>query len=155
MQSYANRYRFVVLMGFAWAIVGCSATIDGQWLERSIGPGLVHHTGSPIPDVPAPAGFVLVPSRSTTDAGKGYRRVQHLYQGRATMADTIAYYRRLPRQKGWSPVLENSDGEHVFRYVKHNENLEIRLTHRQGVASAWVVIRPSPNARRAMANKKN
>ncbi len=79
---------------------------DGHPLLRSNGLGLVVDDRSPLPDVPVPLRFVLVPSRSsaTPSPGSGRARdVTHVYQGRADYDLLSNFFAEQLSRHGWEP----------------------------------------------------
>ncbi len=77
---------------------------DHRLLPPSPGPGAVPDLeDSPIPDVPKPVGFLLIPSESSVAvAPSGVRSVYHLYQGRATPESVQLMYRRNMVHTDWT-----------------------------------------------------
>ena len=124
------------------ALLLMTGAVGCQPLPRPSGQGLVANPQSPLPDVPAPVTFRIVPSRSRTSVTPGGRVVDHLYQGLATTAATVAYYRRVAAEHGWQPQRELTHGGHVLmRYVSTRETLEIEVSRQGEVVSAQVRIR--------------
>lgn len=143
--------RWTSVLLLAWAATWMNACITMPWVPRSAdgeplpaieGPGLVASSGSPVPDVPMPIGFVAVVSRSSSQVIGQVRFVDHLYQGRASAADTVGYYRQQIRQHNWQPISEQTQqGVTVIRLNKGRENLEISVSQEDAVTSVRVLIR--------------
>jgi len=147
------------LMGSLPLLVGCKSnpvkrvpfqvpvvafTDDGQYLPQRVGPGLVADLDSPIPDVPMPIGFKPVISRCSSSFDGVARTVTHVYQGRATAAETAIFYRQqLPFFK-WE--LQNrtdqEDGSIILNYTKGREALNVRVSSRFNVSTVEVYITP-------------
>ena len=128
-------------------LVGCDSismvrSDDGQMLPDRAGAGLVNRTRTPIPDVPMPVGFVLLSSKSHASVVNGERNVTHVYQGRATYAETVEFYRRLTPASGWRLARDVTEvDEIVMGFAKGRETLELRISHPRDVATVKVLLR--------------
>ena len=141
-----ERYGFWLLVA-CLALGGCQAlstaqSDEGDALPPPSGPGLVAKSRSPIPDVPAPIGFVQLTSRSSNYvSAQGARVVNHVYQGRGRIADTVVFYRRHLVLNGWQAVRERSGaGVTQMVYAKGREELSIEVS-RPRVVNIVVRIR--------------
>lgn len=120
---------------------------DGQYLPRSAGRGAVLSESSPIPDVPLPIGFKVVAAKSRSSVGEGgVRTVQHYYQGRVSVLDLMTFYKQQLWRHDWQqqavPAF-NPDGPTFVRFTKGPEDLELRLTEYNGVATLIASIVPT------------
>lgn len=129
------------------AIAGCSEvrlmhqSEDGHWLPPRAASGLVADPRSPIPDVPMPVGFVPVPSKCRAGATSVSRNVVHVYEGRATMRDAVAFYRAQPPQHDWQFLGEQAVGSEVMMwYERGPERLTVQLSRSGGTVRAIVGI---------------
>lgn len=106
---------------------------DGVILPPPTGPGLVAQSRSLIPDVPTPVGFVGVGSRSSSYVtADGVRNVNHVYQGRGSVADAVNFYRLHLPSHGWKRVREQSESRNTtMMFSKGRESLIIRITDRR------------------------
>lgn len=113
-------------------------TEDGQYLGYKGGEGLVARSDSPIPDVPMPVGFRPVISQSSSAFDGLVRSVNHTYQGRSNVADTVAFYRGHLALHDWQFVsrTDNTDGSTTLRHVKGGEQLEVYV--RQGTLARTI-----------------
>jgi hypothetical protein len=141
----ANRVLWALL--FTVMLVGCNRmgvgyySDDGQTLPPPAGEGLVAMPSAAIPDVPQPIGFVLVKSQSKASVANGVRTVSHVYQGRASMADAVAYYRRELNKAGWK--LQNEEllaGATEMYATKQGEQVTASLSDRKGILTVRVAI---------------
>lgn len=134
-----------VLVG---ALVGCAENVhmlslssDGQYLAPQIGPGLVARRDSPIPDLPMPIGFVVVADQSRVEARGLSRYVRHVYQGRASMADAVRFYRHHAPLHAWRSLGEQTgDGQTLMWFAKGSERLTLKLSRYGGIVSVVVWI---------------
>lgn len=108
---------------------------------------------SPIPDVAIPEGFVVVQKKSRSQLANNVRFVEHYYQGRASKADTVDFYRRALPVDGWREEAYQFDGaNYVLRHGKNREVLDLRVTESRDVTSVWIQVRdralpaPPPSA---------
>jgi hypothetical protein len=104
---------------------------------------LVERRDSPIVDVPMPVGFVMIESKSRSygSATEG-RFVEHYYQGRASKADTLNFYREALSKNQWTLRSEqNQAGTIVLQYAKGREDLNIRITEPSEVTTVQIVVR--------------
>ncbi len=139
----------------AWVLVGPGCTplqpfagppitsTDGRPLLRSTGAGLVVDDRSPLPDVPVPLRFVLVPSRSsaTPSAGSGLARdVTHVYQGRADYDLLSNFFTDQLARHGWRPDPAGPGSGPIRAYLKGPEQLHLSLSEVRGVATVAVRI---------------
>lgn len=143
------------LRSIAWftclllALLGCESiptathSDDGQLLAPAPASGLVALVRSPIPDVPMPVGFVAVAARSnSTVNADGTRVVNHTYQGRATVADAVRFYRQQLPINQWQYVREQFDGTMTrMQFVKGPEELLVEIAQPR-VLDIVVRIRP-------------
>lgn len=142
-----HAHRVLLALLFTVTLVGCSKmgvgyySDDGESLPPSAGAGLVAMPAAAIPDVPQPIGFVLVKSQSKASVANGMRSVNHVYQGRATMADAVTYYRNELNKAGWK--LNSEDllgGATEINATKQIEQLKLNLTERKGIVTVRVAI---------------
>ena len=105
---------------------------EGQYLPSQPGPGVVAAPESPIPDVPRPVGFKILPKRSSHTMQGQSRQVRHVYEGRGAPLEVVTMYRRVLPRRGWEPVGRETDpeGATVLRYTKGPERLRIRVAER-------------------------
>ncbi len=133
-------------LGAALAVTGCAGmpgySDEGVWLPPQQGRGLVADPDSPVPDAPVPIGFVTLTSRSRGHVNDtGLRSVQHMYQGRADMSDTVSFYREKLRHHGWQRRHEETiDGITTIRSSKGPELLVLRISQRGSVISVKLDI---------------
>ena len=110
---------------------------EGKWLPPQRSTGLVAAPDALLPDAPVAIGFTVLKSRSrgyVTDSG--IRQVEHVYQGRATQADTVQYYRQQLGHHGWQHLSEQMvNGTANMRYTKGPENLNLQISQRRGIVT--------------------
>lgn len=118
-----------------------SFTDDGEVLHNPAGDGLVLSPTPFIPDVPVPVGFKAVASKSSSSFNGQIRTVNHYYQGRAILGQTLEFYEaHLPRND-WRFDGQSVSGQWTtLRYTKGAERLTVSIRHFQGVASVDVRI---------------
>lgn len=116
---------------------------DNRVLQRGKDGILVANPQSPLPDVPAPVGFELIPAKSFGRINPGgTREVRHVYQGLADFSAAIEYYRRQAATHGWQSIHQLADGqETVLTYQSPRETLEVRLSKPYRIVTVTVVIR--------------
>ncbi len=117
---------------------------DWDYLEPQPGPGLVVNPDSLIADVPAPIGFPVQPSESTSSVQGGVRHVHHVYQGRTNLRDVERFYQQQLPLNDWSDVNASWDGNKhlVITAVKGAERLHIDATDRNTLVTLTVDITP-------------
>ncbi|WP_432799906.1 hypothetical protein [Poriferisphaera sp. WC338] len=118
-------------------------------LEKQHGPGLIADPASPIPDVPAPIGFKPIPEHCNVVTDGYYRVVNHLYQGKANLAEMVQYAKTYMEAEGWQPIDRIDDlasNTSVINFRKGAENLSVRMTKRFAVASMYITIEPQNTA---------
>jgi hypothetical protein len=116
---------------------------DNKVLQPPKDAVLVANPRSPLPDVPAPVGFDLIPARSTGRINPGgTREVRHVYQGLADFAATVDFYRRNAAQHGWQSVHQEAGSQDtIMTFRSQRETLEIRLTRPSRILTVTVIIR--------------
>jgi hypothetical protein len=114
---------------------------DGAYLPLQLADGLVVDEASPLPDVPKPLRFVIVPSRSTASTDARARTVSHTYQGRADVDDLTNFYRNQLQNNGWT-FLPGGDSGPIFAATKNTEWVQVALSRAGGVSTVTVLIRP-------------
>ena len=122
-----------------------AVSADGRPLLRSASAGgvLVADDRSPLPDVPVPLRFVLVPSRSAASpsAGPGRARdVTHVYQGRAGYDRLSWFFAERLAAHGWRPDPSGPASGPIRAYRKGPEQLHLSLSEARGVATVSVRI---------------
>ncbi|MEE9403999.1 MAG: hypothetical protein V3V20_03840 [Algisphaera sp.] len=124
---------------------------DGDLLPKPSSAGLVVDPNSPIEDVPMPIGFKGVPSKSMSRTDGNHRVVLHVYQGRANLLDTAAFYRRNLDDFGWKvDGFDTGDpNATVQTYAKGNEVLRINILGDKGKVTLNISIdgNPTPTTR--------
>lgn len=122
-------------------------TADGQPLLRSAaGRALVADDASPLPDVPVPLRFVLMPERSSASPSPGAglaRRVTHVYQGRAGYDQLSTFFTEHLARRGWRPDPAGPASGPIRTYRKGPEQLHLSLSEAGGVATVSVLIGPA------------
>ena len=141
----------VSLLGAATLLTGCTSdkgvlpvaafSDDGAYLPLQLAEGLVVDESSPLPDLPKPLRFVVVPSRSTASTDGRARTVSHVYQGRADVNDLTEFYRDQLVNHGWKFQPGGDDGP-IFSASKGNEWAQVALSRAGGVSTVTVLIRP-------------
>ncbi|MEM1444766.1 MAG: hypothetical protein AAGF84_01815 [Planctomycetota bacterium] len=114
---------------------------DGAYLPLQLAEGLVVDDASPLPDVPKPLRFVVVPSRSTASTDGRARTATHVYQGRADVNDLTTFYREQLSNHGWQFQPGGNDGP-IFSATKNQEWVQVALSRAGGVSTVTVLIRP-------------
>lgn len=116
---------------------------DNKVLQPPKDAVLVANPRSPLPDVPAPVGFDLIPARSTGRINPGgTREVRHVYQGLADFAATVDFYRRNVAQHGWQSIHQEAGSQDtIMTFRSERETLEIRLTRPSRILTVTVIIR--------------
>ena len=114
---------------------------DGAYLPLQLADGLVADEASPLPDLPKPMRFVIVPSRSSASTDGRARTVTHVYQGRAGVDDLTTYYRDQLQNHGWR-FEPGGDTGPIFSATKHTEWAQVALARAGGVSTVTVLIRP-------------
>ena len=114
---------------------------NGDYLEPTVGDGLVASPESYIPDVPFPIGFKAVPSQCTSSFDGRVRTITHLYQGHAKLGETEQFYMtQLPRND-WRFTDSTSVGETTSTtYTKGAERLTVQTDHSYGVMTITIHI---------------
>lgn len=142
----------VACLALAFALLpGCTTDLgplpvaaysdDGAYLPHQLAEGLVIDEASPLPDVPKPLRFVVVPSRSTASTDGRARTVSHIYQGRANVNDLTTFYRDQLANHGWK-FQPGGDTGPIFSATKNNEWVQVALSRAGGVSTVTVLIRP-------------
>lgn len=115
---------------------------DGAYLPHQLATGLVaDEAGSPLPDVPKPHRFVVVPSRSSASTDGLARTANYVFQGRAIVADLETFYRDQLRSHGWTFGPAGDIGP-IFNATKNTESVQVALSRAGGVSTVTVLIRP-------------
>lgn len=114
---------------------------DGAYLPHQLAEGLVVDEASPIPDLPKPLRFVVVPSRSSASTDGRARTVTHVYQGRADVDDLTTFYRDQLANAGWR-FESGGDTGPIFAATKNTEWARVALSRAGGVSTVTVLIRP-------------
>lgn len=122
---------------------------DGRPLLRpaASGSGLVVDDRSPVPDVPVPLRFVLIPARSAAFASAGTgqpRDVTHVYEGRADYDQLAAFFSRELSRHGWRPDPAGPASGPIRAYLKGPERLHLSLSEARGVATIALRIAAAP-----------
>ena len=120
-----------------------AVSADGRPLLRGPRGALVADDRSPLPDVPVPLRFVLVPSRSAASpsAGAGLARdVTHVYQGRAGYDQLASFFSEQLARRGWRPDPSGPASGPIRAYRKGPEQLHLSLSEARGVATVSVRI---------------
>ncbi len=115
---------------------------DGAYLPHQLAKGLVRDESSPIPDIPKPMRFVVVPSRSSNSFDGRARTVTHVYQGRAKLDDLRIFYLDQFNNHGWRPAPGYANDHLILAYVKGPEMVQLALSYAGGVSTVTVLIRP-------------
>lgn len=115
---------------------------NNRLLQSSSGDILVANRKSPLPDVPAPLGFDLIPARSTGRVNPGgTREVRHVYQGIADFSAAVEYYRRTLADHGWETIAQIADGsDTLLTYRSPRETLDVRLSKPGHIMNVTVII---------------
>lgn len=114
---------------------------DGAYLPLQLAEGLVVDDASPLPDLPKPLRFVVVPSRSTASTDGRARTVSHVYQGRADVNDLSTFYREQLANNGWK-FQPGGNEPPIFSAIKGTEWAQVALSRAGGVSTVTVLIRP-------------
>ncbi|MEM7575939.1 MAG: hypothetical protein AAF328_00570 [Planctomycetota bacterium] len=114
---------------------------DGAYLPLQLAEGLVVDDASPLPDLPKPLRFVVVPSRSTASTDGRARTVTHIYQGRANVDDLTSFYREQLSNNGWQFLPGGNEGP-IFSATKNQEWAQVALSRAGGVSTVTLLIRP-------------
>ncbi|MEM8783179.1 MAG: hypothetical protein AAGE65_10045 [Planctomycetota bacterium] len=114
---------------------------DGAYLPLQLAEGLVIDEASPLPDIPKPLRFVVVPSRSTASTDGRARTATHVYQGRADVDDLTIFYRDQLVNHGWR-FQPGGDTGPIFSATKNTEWAQVALSRAGGVSTVTVLIRP-------------
>ncbi len=86
-----------------------------------------------IADVPMPVGFVLAPSVSRTDIHEGSRTISHIYEGRASMHNLVAYLRVNVGKYNWERMVDKeAEDVSVLEFDKGREHLYIKIDQEEG-----------------------
>ena len=114
---------------------------DGQYLQPSVGDGLVADPASLIPDVPMPVGFRPVASQSTSSFDGQVRTVHHVYQGHAQAGAAAAFYQNTLPTHDWGWVdTQNIRNTTTSTYTKGAERLTLQTRFHLGVSTITVQI---------------
>lgn len=115
---------------------------NNRLLQGSSGEILVANRKSPLPDVPAPLGFDLIPAQSTGRVNPGgTREVRHVYQGIADFSAAVEYYRRVLADQGWQTISQIADGsDTLLTYRSPRETLDVRLSKPGHIMNVTVII---------------
>lgn len=121
---------------------------EGQYLEPPTGRGLVASPRRWVPDVALPAGFEpLVSACDSRELPHGGRVVDHRYEGRATLDDTVRFYQQHLPLDGWQARDRHAlpRGE-AMQWTKGVETLQLTLREWDGRITLGVRISQSSPA---------
>jgi len=114
---------------------------DGDYLQPTVGDGLVASPESYIPDVPMPVGFRAVASQCTSSFDGRARTVHHVYQGHTRAGNSAAFYQRVLPEHGWQFVdHQNVSNQSTLNYTKGGERLAVQTRHSAGVSTVTITI---------------
>lgn len=118
-------------------------TDDGEYLQPTVGEGLVASPESFIPDVPMPVGFRAVASQCTSSFDGRARSVHHVYQGHAKTAAAAAFYQDQLPEHGWAFTgAHNVSDTATLTYTKGGESLTVETRQGYGVTTVTIDIAP-------------
>lgn len=119
-----------------WPMSGDNATLTDRGDE-----GLEISESSPISDVPLPTGFVTVRAVSSSSVDRRIRHVRHVYKGRATVDEMVAFYRGTLTPRGWRESDIGASAKlAVMTFTKGYEKLWIRIEKSWKALTITVVI---------------
>ncbi len=116
---------FVLAIGGLLALPACSSS------SSTTQPALVPDRGSPISDVPVPAGFTLQTDKDTWYKGipgSNQRFVHHIYRGSDNYLAVMRFYKEQMPKFGWTGVSELQLGDTVtLRFTKNAEPVTVTI----------------------------
>lgn len=114
---------------------------DGEYLQPTVGEGLVVDPDSYIPDVPMPVGFRAVASQCTSSFDGRVRTVHHVYQGHTRPGAAAAFYQDVLPDYAWEFVeTRNVSDQTTLTYTKGAERLTVQTRHGMGVSTVTLQI---------------
>ena len=140
----------LMMLSVALLLLGCTQEVrlpgvpfsdEGAYLPPKAGPGVVAAERSYIPDVPIPIGFKPLPKRSSSSADAYARTVHHVYQGHASSAEVVLFYRQHLGNYHWNYVgREQADDSLIVHYTKGPEQLRIAARQQFGLTTITIDI---------------
>lgn len=140
----------LMMLSLALLLAGCTQKVrlpgvpfsdEGSYLPPKAGPGVVAAEKSYIPDVPMPIGFKPLPKRSSSSSDAYARTVHHVYQGHASSAEVVLFYRQHLGKYHWNYTgREQTDHSLVLYYTKGPEQLRIAARQRFGLTTITIDI---------------
>ena len=133
---FARFGRRVTVIGLAMFVAGCAADVGGSRHVRLM-------RGRPFePDIPVPAGFVLV-EKASEDRSTGTSRLylRHLYEGEGDKYAARNFYREYMPLVRWTKVSDgNIKGSFNMRFEKGNESCTVTVTDEKKIFSTYTRI---------------
>ena len=124
-------------------------TDDWVGLDGPSGPGLVADPESPIVDAPMPIGFKPIPYKCSVQTDGYYRIVNHVYQGKAPLAEAIQFAKTYMEDAGWRPIDRIDDLESntsIINFRKGLEEMSLRIRRSFSITTIHITIQPRNTA---------
>ena len=126
-------------------LVSLAATLVACGGGKSTAVNLIPAAGSPISDVPVPAGFLIDMSKSNSHVvpASQFRSVYHEYKGDDYLLQVVRFYRDQLPTKGWTMIDQNQLKDRVtLRFTKGKEDCSVTVW--EGTMDTHIIITIGP-----------